>query len=86
MFCEELFKNCNHHFKGNFCSNCGQKAKTEKINFHFLWHDIQHGLFHFDSGILYTAKQLFTKPGMAIKEFIEGNRIKHFKPLLLSGC
>jgi hypothetical protein len=74
-------KNCDHHFKGHYCSNCGQSAETHKMNFHFLWHDIQHGLFHFDSGILYTAKQLFTRPGHAIREFIEGRRVKYFKPL-----
>ncbi|MEP6748925.1 MAG: DUF3667 domain-containing protein [Bacteroidota bacterium] len=48
---------------------------------HFVWHDIQHGLFHFDSGILYTAKQLFTRPGHAIREFIEGKRVRYFKPV-----
>lgn len=51
------------------------------MNFHFLWHDIQHGLFHFDKGILYTTKQLFTNPGKTIREFIHGKRVKHFKPV-----
>jgi hypothetical protein len=51
------------------------------MNFHYLWHDVQHGLFHFDSGILYTAKQLFIRPGHAIREFIEGKRVRYFKPL-----
>jgi hypothetical protein len=48
-----------------------------------LWHDIQHGLFHFDSGILFTIKELFTRPGHTIREFIEGKRVKHFRPLSL---
>ncbi|MEO8862184.1 MAG: hypothetical protein ABI358_12210 [Ginsengibacter sp.] len=34
------------------------------MNFHFLWHDVQHGLFHFDKGVLYTTKQLFTRPAI----------------------
>lgn len=50
---------------------------------HFLWHDIQHGLLHFDKGIFYTTRQLFTRPGYAINEFIEGKRVKHFKPFSL---
>lgn len=74
-------KNCHNSFEGNFCNNCGQSAETHKINFHFLWHDIQHGLFHFENGILYTAKQLFTRPGKSIREFIEGKRVKHMKPI-----
>jgi hypothetical protein len=78
-----ICKNCNHHFQGHFCSNCGQSAETYRINSHFLWHEIQHGLFHLDKGILYTTKELFTRPGHSIKEFIEGKRIKHFKPVSL---
>jgi hypothetical protein len=74
-------KNCNHQFEERYCGNCGQPADTHKMNVHFLWHDIQHGLFHFDSGILYTVKQLFTRPGNAIREFIEGKRVRYFKPL-----
>jgi hypothetical protein len=78
-----ICKNCHQTYKGHYCSNCGQTAETHPINLHFLWHDIQHGLFHFDNGITYTGKQLFTRPGHSIREFIEGKRVKHFKPLSL---
>lgn len=78
-----ICKNCGHIFSGQFCNNCGQSAATHKLNLHFIWHDIQHGLLHFDKGILYTAKKLFTKPGKSIREFIEGKRVKHFKPISL---
>lgn len=80
---EIICKNCHHVFKGNYCNNCGQSAETHRINAHFLWHDIQHGLFHFDKGILYSFKQLFTRPGNSVREFIEGKRVKHFKPISL---
>ncbi|OXA81677.1 Protein of unknown function [Flavobacterium aquidurense] len=76
-------KNCHQVFTGHYCNNCGQPADTHKINAHFLWHDIQHGLLHFDAGIPYSLKQLFTRPGHTIREFIEGKRVKHFKPLSL---
>ncbi|MBE8724785.1 DUF3667 domain-containing protein [Flavobacterium hungaricum] len=80
---EIICKNCQHSFHGNFCNNCGQTAETHKINWHFLWHDIQHSLLHFDAGIPYSIKQLFTRPGHSIREFIEGKRVNHFKPLSL---
>lgn len=78
-----ICKNCHHSFKGHYCNNCGQSAETHKLNLHYVWHDLQHGLFHFDNGIAYTAKELFTRPGHSIREFIEGKRIKHFKPISL---
>jgi hypothetical protein len=80
---EVMCKNCHQVFRGHYCSNCGQSAETHKINVHFLWHDIQHGLLHFDKGILYSLKQLFTRPGHSVREFIEGKRARHFKPLSL---
>lgn len=82
-------KNCATAFEGAYCSNCGQPADTHAINSHYLWHDIQHGLLHFDKGLLYTAKELFTRPGHSIRGFIEGKRVQHFKPIsfvvLLAG-
>jgi hypothetical protein len=75
--------NCNSNLTGDFCSSCGQSAEVHRINSHFLWHDIQHGFLHFDKGVLYTFKELFLKPGHSIREFIEGKRVKHFKPISL---
>jgi hypothetical protein len=76
-------KNCNSSFKGNFCHNCGQSAKTHRLDYHSIWHDIQHGLLHIDKGIFYTIIQLFTRPGHTIREYLEGKRLKHFKPVSL---
>lgn len=82
-------KNCGQHFKGNFCNNCGQSAETHAINFHYLWHDLQHGLFHFDKGIIFTTRELFMRPGHTIREYIRGRRVSHFRPismvLILAG-
>lgn len=81
--------NCNNEIQGNFCSNCGQSTKLHKINLHYLVHDIQHGLLHFDNGILFTVKELFIRPGNSIREFLNGKRANHFKPfslvIILSG-
>lgn len=76
-----LCKNCGNNFHGHYCNACGQDAHTGKIDKHFLYHEIQHGLLHIDAGILYTLKELFTNPGKTIRLFIEGKRVKHFKPL-----
>lgn len=74
-------KNCSNNFSGNFCNTCGQKKETHKINFHFILHEIQHSLFHIDGGILYTIKELGRRPGKTIRNFIDGKRVNHFKPV-----
>jgi len=76
-------KNCDNQFEGNFCNQCGQEAGVQKINLRFIGYDLQQGLLNFDSGMLYTIKELFTRPGYSIREFIEGKRVHHFKPVSL---
>lgn len=73
-------KNCNQKFKGNFCNNCGQSAHSHELSIAYFWHEIQHGILHVDKGILFTTKELFTRPGYAIKDYISGKRVSHFKP------
>ncbi len=74
-------KNCSNSFEGKYCNNCGQKADTGRIDANYLWHEIQHGVFHLDKGVFFTIKELFIRPGYTIKEYFEGKRIGHFKPL-----
>lgn len=82
-------KNCGHKYKGKHCNECGQLSATHRLNAHAVWHDIQHGFLHFDRGIFFTIKEMFTRPGHSIREYIEGKRVKHFKPisfvLLIAG-
>ncbi len=71
--------NCNSNIENKFCSTCGQKTSTHRFSLqHFFVHDFVHGVFHFDKGFPYTIKELFTRPGHSIREFIEGKRINHF--------
>lgn len=79
-----ICKNCDNTFEGKFCNNCGQDADVKRLDFKFLRHKIQDLLFkYFDKGILYTIKQLFSRPGHTIREYIEGKRVKHFEPIAL---
>ena len=67
--------NCDRHLTNNYCENCGQKSTTHRYSLkHFIEHDIVHGIWHVDKGILFTIKQLFTTPGHSVRRFIEGKR------------
>ncbi len=76
-------KNCRNRFTGHFCNECGQQADTHRITWHFIWHEIPHSVWHVDHGILFTLKELFTRPGYTIREFLEGKRVRHYRPLAL---
>lgn len=71
--------NCDHEMNHNYCSNCGQKTAIHRITFkHFISHDVLHGLFHLEKGMLYTAKEVLTRPGKAALDYIEGKRIRYY--------
>jgi len=76
-----ICKNCEYNFKGNFCSNCGQDAKVQRVNLGYLQKEIVNSVFQVNRGILYTLKELFVRPGHSIREFLNGKRKRHFKPL-----
>ncbi len=77
--------NCEHHITGNFCSHCGQKTDTQRITFkHFIFHDILHGVWHFEKGILFTIKQAMIRPGHAALEYISGKRIRFYNVFYLT--
>lgn len=80
---QELCKNCHQVHQGNFCSNCGQKTKTVRLDWHYIKDEANYTFLHFNKGFMFTVRELFTRPGDSIREFLHGKRIKHYKPLLL---
>ena len=75
-------KNCNNQFEGLFCNNCGQSADTQRLDFKFLLKNLHKNFIKiFHKGIFYTSRQLFTRPGHSIREYIEGKRVNHFEPI-----
>lgn len=71
--------NCGKELTDNYCSRCGQKADTHRFSTkHIFAHDFIHAVFHLDKGFLFTAKELLTRPGYSIREYIEGKRVNHF--------
>ncbi len=71
--------NCGHSVSSNFCPKCGQRTSVHRYSFrHFIEHDLIHGFWHVDHGIFFTIKELFTRPGHAVREYIQGKRVRYF--------
>lgn len=76
--------NCEQAVTSNYCQNCGQKSNTHAITLkHFLFHDIIHGVWHLEKGILLTIKETFTRPGQAALDYINGKRVKYYNVFYL---
>lgn len=72
-------RNCTQELTGRYCATCGQKADTHRITFrHFITHDIMHGTFHLEKGMLFTATQALIRPGKAALDYIAGKRVSYY--------
>lgn len=77
--------NCSEEVSRHYCANCGQKAETHRITLpHFLMHDLLHGVWHLDRGILFTLKETIVRPGQAALDYISGKRIRYYNVFYLS--
>lgn len=74
-------KNCGHRVDEKFCSHCGQSSKVDRINFPNFLKEVSESVFQINKGLFYTLKELFVRPGNTLKEFINGKRKNHFKPI-----
>ena len=74
-------KNCNHIVNGNYCAHCGQSTKVDRINLPNFLSQLSESIFQIDRGFFYTLKALFVRPGHSIKEYLQGKRKNHFKPI-----
>lgn len=80
---ESNCQNCNELITANFCCNCGQK-KYKRIDKKYIWDEIQYTVLHTNKGFLYSVKNIIKNPGKTAREFIDGNRVNHYKPILLA--
>ncbi len=76
--------NCENEITSKFCSECGQKTDTHRITFkNFIFHDILHGTFHIEKGMLFTVKQSLMRPGKAALDYISGKRKPYYNVFYL---
>lgn len=74
--------NCGAVITQNFCANCGQK-KFKRIDKKYLFDELQYTVLHTNKGFLYSVKRLIQNPGKTARTFVDGNRVNHYKPILL---
>lgn len=79
----EHCKHCNELITRNFCDNCGQK-KYKRIDKKYIWDELQYTFLHMNKGFLYSVKNILINPGKTAKAYIDGNRVNHYKPILLT--
>jgi hypothetical protein len=67
---------------GKHCHACGQKAHLHRTIGAFF-HDLLHGVFHFEGKIWRTLPMLAWRPGELTRRYIHGDRVRFVSPLAL---
>lgn len=79
---ERACLNCNTALIGSHCHACGQTAHVHRTLSAFF-HDLLHGVFHFEGKIWRTLPLLAWRPGRLTREYIEGRRASYVSPIAL---
>jgi len=79
---EQACLNCGAALMGGYCHECGQRAHVHRTLSAF-WHDLAHGVLHFEGKIWRTLPLLAWKPGDLTRRYIEGQRATFVSPIAL---
>lgn len=74
--------NCGTELLGSHCHVCGQHAHVHRTLGAFF-HDLLHGVFHFEGKIWSTLPLLALQPGALTRRYIDGQRARFVSPLAL---
>lgn len=74
--------NCEAPVTGSYCNNCGQPLHIHRSIAAF-WHDILHGVLHFEGKFWRTIPLLAWRPGDLTRRYIHGQRARFISPMAL---
>ncbi len=74
--------NCGAELLGPYCAACGQHAHVHRTLTAFF-HDLLHGVLHFEGKTWRTLPMLAWKPGELTRNYIDGQRARYVSPMAL---
>ncbi len=79
---ESACLNCGACLRGEYCHACGQRAHVHRTISAFF-HDLLHGVFHFEGKIWRTLPMLALHPGRLTRDYVDGKRASFVSPVAL---
>jgi hypothetical protein len=79
---ERACLNCGTPLVGPHCHQCGQRGHVHRTLGAFF-HDLVHGVLHFEGKTWRTLPLLAWRPGKLTREYIDGKRASYVSPIAL---
>ncbi len=76
----EICLNCGTTLTGQYCGNCGQRARSRLISIWELVRDAFGDLLELDSRLWQTLIPLTVRPGQLTRDYLEGRRARYMPP------
>ena len=72
--------NCGTELRGQYCGQCGQRARSRLISLWELIQDAFGDLLELDSRLWRTLIPLLIRPGQLTRDYLEGRRARYMPP------
>lgn len=72
--------NCQTPLQGSICHQCGQKQLAGRWETKDLLRQFIEHFSNIEKGFLFTAKSLFLRPGILIKDYWKGKTVNSYNP------
>ncbi len=73
--------NCGETLRGEFCWRCGQHAINLRRPVRQLLSDVVGEGLSLDTRLLRTVRPLLFRPGILIRDYVAGHRVRHVPPV-----
>lgn len=79
---EGLCLNCGTARIGPHCHECGQSGHIHR-SIGAIWHDLLHGVLHFEGKLWRTLPLLTFRPGELMRRYVDGERARFVSPMAM---
>ncbi|MGB5700663.1 DUF3667 domain-containing protein [Muriicola sp.] len=76
-----ICKNCGTRSEHFYCPSCGQRLSVHKVTFSETFGDLAEAFFSVNAPLLYTVKELVISPGVLLRNYLNGQRRRYYKPV-----
>ena len=73
--------NCEAPLAGEFCARCGQRAWPGRFTLRAVLTRQVTGALDLDRGLLFTAVELFRRPGHMARDYVRGQTVSYANPV-----
>ncbi|HWK36590.1 DUF3667 domain-containing protein [Sphingomonas sp.] len=74
--------NCGTALVGAYCHRCGQSGHIHR-SIGAIWHEILHGVVHFEGKLWKTLPLLAWRPGELTRRYVHGERARFVSPMAI---